>query len=135
MVEPAVFQITLAAPYAADVRDALDEAAAEAGVTEGFSLDEGDPGSAPSEMQFDPLTVSLGLWVGHLVLNQVAGMTVQAIIKKLVTKIRAKMKSGSSEQPPIKIVLLLPDMSKVTLDLTDAEDVEIKLRRLAERPA
>jgi hypothetical protein len=131
MSEPAVFQVTVPAPYAADFKDAVDEAAAEAGVTDGFSLDEGDPGSAPSEMQFDPVIASVGLWVGHLILNEVGSMTVKSIINKLVEKIRAKMKPGSSDQPAAKIVLLLPDMSKVTLDLTDAQDVEIKLKKLA----
>jgi hypothetical protein len=46
-----------------------------------------------------------------------------------------KKKAAPSELPPAKIVLLLPDLTEMYLDLTDAEGVEVKLRRLADKPA
>ena len=135
MDEPAVFQITVAAPYAASVRESLDEAAAEAGVVDSFHLDEGDPGAASSEIQFDPISIGVGLYIGNLVLTSVSDLTIESVIRKMITKIKAKRKATPSELPPPKIVLLLPDMSEMDLDLTDADGVEVKLRRLAEKPA
>ncbi len=139
MTEPAPFFITIAVEYEDDVRSSLEEVAKDAGVEKGFTLEDGGPPSAASEMQFDPVTVAAGLWVGHIVLNQVGNMTIQAVIKKLVKKVREKASqkstSESPEKPNTKIVLLLPDISSVTLDLTDAADVEIKIKKLASHPA
>ena len=135
MNEPAVFQITVAAPYAASVKESLEEAAAEAGVTDGFRLDEGDPSVPPSEMQFDPVSIAVGLYVANLVLTSVADMAVESVVRKLISKMKAKKKAAPPELPPAKIVLFLPDMSEVYIDVTDGQDVEIQLRRLSDKPA
>ena len=135
MDESTVFQITVATPYAASVRESLDEAAAEAGVIDGFHLTEGDPSASPSEMQFDPISIAVGLYVANLVLKSVTDITIESVIRKLLKKMKAKMKAGPSELPSAKIVLLLPDLSEMDLDLTDPDGVEIKLRRLANKPA
>jgi hypothetical protein len=136
MGEPTVFQITVSAPYAASVRESLDEAAAEAGVIDGFHLDAADANTPPSELQFDPISIAVGLYVANLVLSSVTDITIESVIRKLITKMKAKKKKAApSELPPAKIVLLLPDLTEMYLDLTDAEGVEVKLRRLADKPA
>jgi hypothetical protein len=139
MDEPTIFQITVAAPYAASVKESLDEAAAEAGVSDGFHLEEGDSNSPPSEMQFDPISIAVGLYVANLVLTAVGDLTVESVVRKLITKMKAKMqakkKVAPAELPPARIVLLLPDMSEMYLDLTDADGVEVKLRKLADESA
>lgn len=126
MDEPAVFQITLPRAYAEGLRDALDTAAREAGMAEGFQLDEVDTSASASEMQFDPITVAAGLYVANLVVNSVAGAVVASGLQKLI----AKMKADRSGAPARRIALLLPDLSVVYLDPNDAAGVEASLRRL-----
>lgn len=143
MGQPAVYQVTVAAPYAGSVQESLNEAVAEKGATSGFRLEEGDPNAAPSEIQFDPITLGVGLYVGNLILEAVADITIESVIRKLVAKVKAKSKAftdtstaaAPAKLPAPMIVVYLPDFSVVQIDLSDDQSVEIQLRKLAKKPS
>jgi len=136
MAEPAVFQITLPAAYAEGLSEALDAAAEETGIVEGFQLDEADPASSASEMQFDPITTVAGIYVANLVVQSVAQTVAGHFIASGLQKLIAKLKTDDPSGAPARrtALLMLPDQSVVSIDLNDPASVEAVLRRLTETP-
>jgi hypothetical protein len=129
--DPIVYQIQIPAPYADDVTESVKEAAGKATGTDDYKLTGKVQTVSTSEIQFDPVTIAAGIWVGHLVLNSVASLAVEEMARTLLKKMRNRKGKGEApKDSPMKLVLILPDTSKVEL-VVDDPGTEAKLRALA----
>ena len=106
---------------------ALREAAAENAIPQAdYSITELDPKRAASQLGFHVAVVKMGLWLGTLIVGQVAKKLIEPTVDKLIQKVRS-FKKPSVAKP---ILILLPNGDIEQLDPFDEEGVRHLLRRL-----
>jgi hypothetical protein len=121
------YQFAIPCEWEAALREAAAEAATESATspTE-YSIEERDPKTAASELGFHPAVIKAGVWLGMLIVGQVAKKLIEPMIEKFMKKIR------SLKKPPVAkpILILLPNGDVEELDPFDEAAVKELLHRL-----
>lgn len=116
--EPLVYRITFPEELQPLFAETLSEIEADASEIDG-------PGRE-SQLQFDPLSATVGLYVGNLVLGAVAGVTVDKVLTAFIDRIRKRGKQADG----VTITVTTPDAREVQILPGDAKQVIVDLAKL-----
>jgi len=124
--DPDIYKIAVPAEWQDELAEAIRASAAESGGLERYTLEFIDDEEAASELQFDPLTVSIV--IGKFVLQSAGAFLVGKAVERLLKKMSTARKADGA-----RIIIMFPDGEIETIETADATGTAAALERLKQR--